>query len=143
MLKESSEEGDTIMIPWTNVAIVPLHSVEAGERYKACRVAYLLGNTPVIGFILPDMQPVANEDKPTVVVHGIIGGIPVPFHLPNADPCKDSGIKCPLKKKSTYIYSATLPVLPIYPKIKVDVKWELKSSTGKDFFCIQISALLE
>lgn len=38
-------------------------------------------------------------------------------------------------------YVATLPVLKAYPKIKLDVKWELKTDGG-DVACILISTKL-
>jgi len=64
------------------------------------------------------------------VVHGIVGGIPVPFHVPHSDACTDSGVECPLKPGTAYEYSTTLPVLKSYPKLSVHVKWELTSEQG-------------
>jgi len=73
-------------------------------------------------------------------VYGIVAGIPVPFSLPNADGCKDSGITCPIQQGQTYVYSATLPVSKLYPSVKVVVKWELydhSTDTGNKLFCFE------
>uniref|UniRef100_U5EUS6 Putative ml domain salivary peptide n=1 Tax=Corethrella appendiculata TaxID=1370023 RepID=U5EUS6_9DIPT len=76
------------------------------------------------------------------VVHGVIVGMEVPFKLPNNNACVDSGIECPLKKDQQYKYSATLPVLKMYPKVKLTVKWELQvgNSNGTDIVCVYIPA---
>ncbi|KXJ72780.1 hypothetical protein RP20_CCG017265 [Aedes albopictus] len=76
------------------------------------------------------------------VVHGIILGMEVPFNLPNPDGCKDSGLECPLAAGTEYKYSTTLPVLKQYPKVAVEVKWELKSG-GKDVICVKIPAKIQ
>nr|XP_019531777.2 NPC intracellular cholesterol transporter 2 homolog a [Aedes albopictus] len=76
------------------------------------------------------------------VVHGIILGMEVPFNLPNPDGCKDSGLECPLTAGTEYKYSTTLPVLKQYPKVAVEVKWELKSG-GKDVICVKIPAKIQ
>ncbi|XP_052903298.1 NPC intracellular cholesterol transporter 2 homolog a [Anopheles moucheti] len=76
------------------------------------------------------------------VVHGIILGMEVPFKLPNDDGCKDSGLECPLTKDTSYRYSTTLPVLKQYPKVSVEVKWELKAG-DKDVLCVLIPAKIQ
>lgn len=76
------------------------------------------------------------------VVHGIILGMEVPFKLPNDDGCKDSGLSCPMTKDTSYRYSTTLPVLKQYPKVSVEVKWELKSG-DKDVVCVLIPAKIQ
>lgn len=55
--------------------------------------------------------------KVSAVVHGIVMGIEMPFNLPNADGCSNSGITCPINKGANYEYSTTLPVLKSYPKV--------------------------
>ncbi|XP_022048947.1 NPC intracellular cholesterol transporter 2 [Acanthochromis polyacanthus] len=72
----------------------------------------------------------------TAVVHGIIGGLPIPFAIPNADGCK-SGIQCPIQKQQIYHYETELPVKSDYPSIKVVVQWELRDDNKKDLFCIR------
>jgi ML domain len=52
------------------------------------------------------------------VVHGIIMGMDVPFQLPQPDACVDSGVACPVAPGKSYRYTATLPVLKVYPKVK-------------------------
>lgn len=76
------------------------------------------------------------------VVHGIILGMEVPFKLPNDNGCKDSGLQCPLTKETSYRYSTTLPVLKQYPKVSVEVKWELKAG-DKDVVCVLIPAKIQ
>ncbi|KPI90959.1 PREDICTED: ecdysteroid-regulated 16 kDa protein-like [Papilio xuthus] len=72
-------------------------------------------------------------------VHGVIMNLPVPFPLPQPDACKDTGLRCPLKAGDVANYKSTLPVLKSYPKVKVDVKWELKFDE-EDVVCILIPA---
>jgi len=69
----------------------------------------------------------AVKDIPEVkaLVHGIVFDVPVPFNLPNANGCKDSGLECPLKSGGNNVYISTLPIEKRYPKVFVDVKWEL------------------
>lgn len=76
------------------------------------------------------------------VVHGIILGMEVPFKLPNDDGCKDSGLECPLAADVEHKYTTTLPVLKQYPKVAVEVKWELKSG-DKDVICVKIPAKIQ
>nr|USF20787.1 Niemann-Pick C2 protein [Lasioderma serricorne] len=86
-----------------------------------------------------------NEDTDaiTAVVHGVILGVEVPFHLPNPDACVDSGITCPVKTGNTYTYKTTLPVLQKYPKVSLEVKWELQDKDGKDIVCGLIPVKIE
>ncbi|XP_076017733.1 NPC intracellular cholesterol transporter 2-like [Genypterus blacodes] len=69
------------------------------------------------------------------VVHGVIGGVPIPFPIPTDDGCK-SGIECPIQQLKTYNYVNALPVKEGYPSLKLVVKWELKDSNNQDLFCI-------
>ncbi|KAK2707540.1 NPC intracellular cholesterol transporter 2 homolog a-like [Artemia franciscana] len=90
-----------------------------------------------------EFEALTDTNKLTSVVHGIIGGIPLPFLLPNDNGCISSGIKCPVVNEETYHYESDLEILQIYPKIRVIVKWELKDETGKDMFCILIPAAIQ
>ncbi|XP_045451850.1 ecdysteroid-regulated 16 kDa protein-like [Melitaea cinxia] len=74
------------------------------------------------------------------VVHGIIMNLPVPFPLPQPDACMDSGLVCPIKSGEKVTYKATMPVLKSYPKVKVDIKLELKNSDDEDLVCIIMAA---
>lgn len=78
--------------------------------------------------------------KLKAVVHGIVGSVPIPFHIPQADACQKSGISCPLKPSTSYDYSTEIPVLSSYPRMSVKVKWELIDSNNKDVVCIIIPA---
>ncbi|XP_045499950.1 ecdysteroid-regulated 16 kDa protein-like [Colias croceus] len=86
-----------------------------------------------------DFTPNMDVKAIDTVVHGVIMNLPVPFPMPNPDACKDEGLTCPIKSGEKQAYRATLPVLKSYPKVKVDVKWELKSDEG-DLVCIMIPA---
>jgi Niemann-Pick C2 protein len=62
----------------------------------------------------------------------------VPFKLPNPNACLDSGIECPLKKGVSYAYKASFPILKVYPKVNVDVKYELKNAANKIIVCVLV-----
>ncbi|XP_066145353.1 ecdysteroid-regulated 16 kDa protein-like [Euwallacea fornicatus] len=74
------------------------------------------------------------------VVHGVVLGIPAPFDLPNSNGCQDSGIVCPVQSGATYKYVTTLPILSAYPRVTVDIKWELKDDNNEDLICALIPA---
>nr|CAH7745146.1 unnamed protein product [Callosobruchus chinensis]CAH7753766.1 unnamed protein product [Callosobruchus chinensis] len=84
--------------------------------------------------------PKIDSDTLKAVVHGEILGVPMPFDLPNPDGCKDSGLTCPIKAGQTYTYTAALPISVNYPRVTVDVKWELQLSNGEDAVCAKIPA---
>nr|WHU50415.1 Niemann Pick type C2 protein [Grapholita molesta] len=86
-----------------------------------------------------DFTPSVAAADITTEVHGVIMNLPVPFPLPQPDACKGSGLNCPLKAGVPVNYVTSLPVLKSYPKVKVDVKWELKTD-DKDLVCIIIPA---
>ncbi|XP_022099511.1 epididymal secretory protein E1-like [Acanthaster planci] len=81
--------------------------------------------------------------KATTVIHGIIGGVPVPFKTPYTDACATTGIRCPLKAKDENVYKAQLYVEPSYPApLDLYVKWELRDQTTRDIFCFRFPAQL-
>jgi len=82
-------------------------------------------------------------EKVKAVVHGVVMDVPVPFALPNDDGCVDSGLTCPLKSGGTYSYQTSLPVLKKYPRLTVDVKWELQDENGKDIVCALIPSKIQ
>lgn len=73
-------------------------------------------------------------------VHGIIGGIPLPFQIPNPDGCHNCNLVCPLESGKTYVYKNTIPVSTSYPKLQLIVKWELLDQNGDDIVCIELPA---
>jgi Niemann-Pick C2 protein len=87
--------------------------------------------------------PNTASSKLTAVVHGVVAGVPMPFHFPQADACENSNITCPLKPGQSYFYSVQLPVLKSYPRISVVVKWELKDVSNNDVVCIEIPAKIK
>ncbi|KAK3605508.1 hypothetical protein CHS0354_004060 [Potamilus streckersoni] len=80
------------------------------------------------------------SDKATSVVHGIIGGIPVPFPLGNPDACTGCNLDCPLVNGKNYQFMTTLAVLKSYPQIRLVVRWELQDGNSKDIFCLELPA---
>ncbi|XP_050299566.1 NPC intracellular cholesterol transporter 2 homolog a-like [Anthonomus grandis grandis] len=90
-----------------------------------------------------DFKPKVDSDSVKAVVHGIIMGVPVPFDLPNSDGCLNSGIKCPIKADGEYKYFTNMPILNEYPRVTVDIKWELQDSIGKNLICALIPAKLQ
>lgn len=67
----------------------------------------------------------------------------MPFKLPNPNACVSSNLECPLKKDVTYKYDASFPVLKIYPRVDVEVKYELKNKEGKDIVCVLIPVKIQ
>ncbi|XP_033638803.1 NPC intracellular cholesterol transporter 2-like [Asterias rubens] len=78
--------------------------------------------------------------KATTVVHGVIGGLPIPFPTPYTDACATTGIKCPLKPDTKNLYKGKLFVRKEYPQVNVYVKWEMQDQDSKDVFCFQVPA---
>ncbi|XP_022334590.1 NPC intracellular cholesterol transporter 2-like [Crassostrea virginica] len=77
------------------------------------------------------------------VVHGIIGGVPLPFNPPNVDGCTDSGITCPVGAGKTYTYTNSIPVLKTYPSLRLVVKYELKNEKDQPIFCVMLPAQIK
>jgi len=73
------------------------------------------------------------------LVWGRIADLDVPFPLPNPDGCT-SGVKCPIQPNTPNTYVATLPVLKIYPKLQLIVKWELIDAEKNVVVCALIPA---
>ena len=80
------------------------------------------------------------DNSVTAAVHGIIQGLPVPWPLHDPNACHLSGLTCPLQLGNNYHYTTIISVLKTYPKISLEVKWELKNENGKDIVCALIPA---
>ncbi|KAF7254917.1 hypothetical protein EG68_08587 [Paragonimus skrjabini miyazakii] len=77
-------------------------------------------------------------DRGKVVVHGVIGTIPIPFPLDDADLCRFTQPTCPLEPSGQeYTYSYSLPIKDTYPSIRLDVKWQLQDG-NEDIICALI-----
>ncbi|EGI59874.1 PREDICTED: protein NPC2 homolog [Acromyrmex echinatior] len=95
-----------------------------------------------------EMKLVPNRDIKSLTnnVQGIISGIPIPFigvdgtnacdNIYNADGSKAG---CPLKKNEQYMYKNSFPILSIYPRISVIVRYALKEEKDK-VMCFEIPA---
>ncbi|KAF8784825.1 NPC intracellular cholesterol transporter 2 homolog a-like [Argiope bruennichi] len=72
------------------------------------------------------------------VVHGIIGGVALPFPVQNPNACESSDIECPLQTGQTYSYGYEIEVRKSYPALRADVKWELKDDNNEDVVCVLV-----
>jgi len=116
-----------------------LKSVEVVPCGSEDRCILKTGNNATINIVFtPNMK----SDALSAAVHGIVAGIPMPFHFPQTNACEGSNVTCPITPGQDYFYSVQLPILASYPKIKVTVKWELKDASGKDIICTEIPAKL-
>lgn len=77
------------------------------------------------------------------VVHGVIGGVPLPFGLPKPDGCAFGGLSCPLENGKSYTYSHSLEIKNSYPPLGVKVRWELKDDAKKDIVCLEIQCEIQ
>ncbi|VDD74226.1 unnamed protein product [Mesocestoides corti] len=77
-----------------------------------------------------------------IVVHGIIGGIPIPFSLPDNDLCHFVKPGCTIQPNAIEQMDYELFVKESYPSIHVTIKWELVDETGGDVICIKFPAQL-
>ncbi|CAF0905105.1 unnamed protein product [Adineta ricciae] len=78
----------------------------------------------------------------TVTLHGIIGGIPVPFPIPDSNAC-NLGVKCPVAQSDVNVGSFSVPVLQSYPSLSLYVKIEVIADDQKqDYVCLQFPATI-
>ncbi|XP_019870709.1 NPC intracellular cholesterol transporter 2 homolog a-like [Aethina tumida] len=112
-------------------------SVTVGGCHPPARCILKRGTNATIEISFKTKEDI---DELKAVVHGIVLNVPLPFAIPNSNACVDSGIECPMKSGQTYKYVASLPVENEYPKVTVDVKWELRSKDDKDVVCALIPA---
>jgi Niemann-Pick C2 protein len=73
---------------------------------------------------------------------GVIGGIPIPFPLPNSDACT-LGVKCPVNENDVNTASLSLPVLTSYPSLSLYVRIEVKADDQKqNYACMEFPATI-
>ncbi|XP_061195261.1 NPC intracellular cholesterol transporter 2-like [Saccostrea echinata] len=65
-------------------------------------------------------------------VHGIILGLPVPYGVPTGS------LSGTLVAGQEVVYTNTLHVSPLYPKIRLNVKWEVLDEHNHDLFCFLV-----
>ena len=58
------------------------------------------------------------------MVHGILGGIPVPFPVPQPDACDKQGLTCPLTKDVAYTFKTKLPIKSSYPAVSCENEFD-------------------
>ncbi|XP_022332487.2 NPC intracellular cholesterol transporter 2-like [Crassostrea virginica] len=76
-----------------------------------------------------EFTPKVDSEKYTSVLHGIIGGVPVPF------PLNQGLISGPIKANSKIVYKNSLKVEQSYPKISLIAKLEIRDENNKDLVC--------
>ena len=61
---------------------------------------------------------IADENSPTAKskCYGIIGGVPVPFPIPD-DACANNNLKCPVTSGASAVYTNKIFCSPQYPKV--------------------------
>uniref|UniRef100_A0A336L530 CSON004915 protein n=1 Tax=Culicoides sonorensis TaxID=179676 RepID=A0A336L530_CULSO len=104
---------------------------------KACVLKR--GSNASIGITFETTKPV---NKVEALVWGKIAEIDVPFPLPNPNGCT-SNVSCPVQPNTPQAYETTLPVLKVYPKIPVLVKWELVNEKKEVIVCVLIPAQIK
>ncbi|CAH1637067.1 unnamed protein product [Spodoptera littoralis] len=118
-----------------------VQSVQVSGCTEAAKECILKRNTNATFSI--EFTPMSSVTEVQAIVHGVIMNLPVPFPLPQPDACKDNGLTCPLPAGKPVKYQTTMPILKSYPKVKVDVKWELKDENSEDLVCVMIAARLQ
>ncbi|GIY35915.1 NPC intracellular cholesterol transporter 2 [Caerostris extrusa] len=83
-------------------------------------------------------ESLTESEKLRTVIYGIVGGVLLPFPVPNPDACEQSDIECPLQNGQTYNYAYDIEVRKSYPALQADVKWELKDDKNQDVVCVQL-----
>ncbi|CAF3974951.1 unnamed protein product [Adineta steineri] len=100
---------------------------------------FIKGHTYSMNLTVQAKTPSATA---SVALHGIIGGIPVPFPIGEPNACK-LGAKCPIASGDVNVVSFSLPVLSSYPAISLYVKIELVADDQKnDYACLQFPATI-
>ncbi|CAF0743016.1 unnamed protein product [Didymodactylos carnosus] len=88
-------------------------------------------------------QAKAASASATVVVHGVIAGIPVPFPIPDPNACH-LNCKCPINEKDVNVVQMAIDVLSTYPSISLYVKIEIISDDLKQpYSCVLFPAQIE
>ncbi|XP_048734440.1 NPC intracellular cholesterol transporter 2-like [Ostrea edulis] len=83
-----------------------------------------------------DFMSNSNSATFKTIVHGIIGGVPVPFPSSNGKITPP----LPIKPDQKITYTNAIFVEPTYPKISLLVKWEIWDASRKDFVCFVVPA---
>nr|WOA03676.1 NPC intracellular cholesterol transporter 2-like protein [Pardosa astrigera] len=68
-------------------------------------------------------------------VYGIVGGVTMPYPLPNPNACETEDIECPIENGKVYDFENTFDVRTSYPAMRLDVKWELKDDNNENIVC--------
>ncbi|XP_067007805.1 NPC intracellular cholesterol transporter 2 homolog a [Anabrus simplex] len=113
------------------------------ENSKLCNLKKKTDVNLEVKFTAPE-----NIEKLDNSVHAKLFGIPFPFiGVDGTSVCNKifkasdgSKSECPLKAGEEYIYKDSFPVQEIYPKVRVQVHWNLLYGNNKSAFCFEIPA---
>ncbi|XP_054709507.1 NPC intracellular cholesterol transporter 2-like [Uloborus diversus] len=83
-------------------------------------------------------ESMTESESLKAVVHGVVGGVSMPYPIPNSDACEEEGVDCPIESGKTYSYGNEIEVRQSYPSVRADVKWQLKDASNKDVVCVLI-----
>lgn len=67
----------------------------------------------------------------------------LPFPVSPDDACANYGVNCPLEAGKEQTFKMSLPVMMVYPRIKVDVILKLLDQDKKTIVCAQIPANIQ
>ena len=70
-------------------------------------------------------------------LYGLIGGVPVPFPLPQADACK-LGVTCPMAAGTEYVEAVVLYIESAWPDIQVIGEWKINDPSGTTVGCFEV-----
>ncbi|XP_018397032.1 PREDICTED: protein NPC2 homolog [Cyphomyrmex costatus] len=93
-----------------------------------------------------EMKLVPNRDIQSVTnnVNGILASVPLPFvGVDGTNACDNiydadgKAVGCPLKKGEQYMYKNSFPILSIYPRIPVTVRYALREGTDR-IICFEV-----
>jgi len=83
-----------------------------------------------------------SKDIKTVIVklNGVIGGIPLPFPIPDPHACTNptSQLKCPLKAGIKQHFHLQMPVKEEYPSLKLEAELYLMDEKENTIICVEI-----
>jgi len=91
----------------------------------------------------------SNVASPTLstTIHGIIGGVPVPWSVPGGAEACSTGRMTPahpecLKTGETYKYQLELPIHLTYPSMRLRIKVWLKDAADNNLVCMMFVAII-
>uniref|UniRef100_UPI003754A1A9 ML domain-containing protein n=1 Tax=Salmonella sp. s51933 TaxID=3160127 RepID=UPI003754A1A9 len=104
---------------------------DSGTPHKPCQ--FTKGST-YHGELSVTPNSVINNGT-VILFHAIIGGIPLPFDIPDKEMCKGHNVTCPLTANVPVVVDVSLTVPAAAPALNFISKIELQASGEKDLLC--------